>query len=186
MASVPEYASHRGVSPQAVRKAIKDGRLRKSVGKAGRQVSIDIDLADREWAINTQGTMARPADVINAGKAAAQGKPFKPSGQGQSMAVEVNYSRARAIREQFAAKMAELEYREKAEQLCRVDEVRTATFKTIRLFRDAVQNIPIRVVNELAAIVGDVPPEKRHEMMMVMQREINRALEQMADSHGPR
>jgi hypothetical protein len=56
----------------------------------------------------------------------------------------------------------------------------------MRLFRDAVQNIPIRVVNELAAVMGDVPPEKRHDMMLIMQREINRALEQLADSSGPR
>jgi len=186
LVSVTEYARYRGVSPQAVRKAIKDGRLSKSISKVAGQTAIDIDKADREWAINTQTTKARPADAINAGKAAAQGKPFKPSGQDQAVPVEVNYSRARAIREQFAAKMAELEYREKAQQLCRVDDVRTATFKTIRLFRDAVQNIPIRVVNELAAVVGDVSPEKRHEMMLIMQREINRALEQLADSSGPR
>jgi len=182
--SVPEYAQHRGISPQAVRKAIKEGRLSKSVTEVNGQRVIDVVLADVEWKQNTQHSKRRPPEVINAGKAAAQGlaPPMQPQGAG----VELNYSKARAVREHFAAKMGELEYREKAGQLVRADEVKNATFKTMRLFRDAVQNIPIRVVNELAAIVGDVAPERRHEMMQVMQREIDQALEQISGSNGPR
>ena len=52
------------------------------------------------------------------------------------------------------------------------------------MFRDAVQNIPVRIVNELAAVVGDVEPGKRHEMLMIMQREINQALEELANGAG--
>ena len=186
MTSVPQYAKHRGVSPQAVRKAIKEGRLSKSVTVQDGQRVIDVEKADWEWEQNTQHSKRRPAEAINAGKAAAQGlaPPIPPQGAGGG--VELNYSKARAVREHFAAKLGELEYREKAGQLVRVDEVKTATFKTVRLFRDAVQNIPIRVVNELAAVVGEVTPERRHEMMLVIQREIDLALQQLSDSYGPR
>jgi hypothetical protein len=183
VATVSQYAQHRGISPQAVRKAIAQGRLSKAVSEVDGVREINVEKADWEWEQNTQHSKRRPTEVINAGKAAAQGRapaPVPPGG------VELNYSKARAVREHFAAKLGELEYREKAGQLVRADEVKTATYKTIRLFRDSVQNIPIRVVNELAAIVGDLPPDKRHEMMQVMQREIDLALTQLSESHGPR
>lgn len=182
--SVAQYAAHRGISPQAVRKAIKEGRLQRALSHDGRQTLIDQAAADREWDANTQGSKRRPAAVINAGKAAAQGRPVQSGAQ--TPQIELNYTKARAIREHFAAKLAELEYREKAGQLLRADDVKLAVFKTKRLFRDAVQNIPIRVVNEVAALVGDVAPEIRHEMMLVMQREIDRTLEQLSEADGPR
>jgi len=176
--SVAEYARMAGVSPQAIRKAIKDGRLLKSVTQDGRSYVIDPALADKEYNRNTAIEQRRTAEQINAGKARARGEEV-------SEGLGVNYSKARAYGEGFKAKLLELEYREKAGQLTRTDDVKNATFKVIRLFRDAVQNIPIRVVNELAAVMGDVPPEKRHDMMLIMQREIDRALEQLADSSGP-
>jgi hypothetical protein len=179
---VAEYAAMRGVSPQAVRKAINSGRLRRSVVRDGRSYMIDVDIADAEWGRNTASEQVRTAEQINAGKAAAQDRVADtPSLKGAP-----SYAQARAYGEGFKAKLLELEFRERAGQLTRKDDVTNATFKTFRLVRDAVQNIPIRVVNELAAIVGDVEPEKRHEMMLVMQREINRALEQFADGNGPR
>lgn len=179
--SVPEYAKHRGVSPQAVRKAIREGRLRQAVTFEGRNAKIDMNAADVEWRRNTASSKQRTAAQINTGKAAAQGLiEAGPDG-----GISVNYSKARAYGEGYKAKLLELEYRERAALLVRVDEVKMAQFKTVRLFRDAVQNIPIRVVSELAAVVGDVSPEKRHEMLQVMQREINRTLESLADSNGP-
>jgi hypothetical protein len=180
--SVPEYAQHRGVSPQAVRKAIKEGRLRQAVIREGRSAKIDQAAADVEWRRNTSQAQQRTAEQINTGKAAAQG--LLETGTDGMPAV--NYSKARAYGEGFKAKLLELEYREKAGQLVRVDEVKMGTFKMVRTFRDAVQNIPIRIVNELAAIVGDVDPARRHEMQIVMQREINRCLESLADTDGPR
>ena len=179
--SVPEYAKHRGVSPQAVRKAIKEGRLRQAVIQQGRNYRIDQAAADVEWRRNTSQAQQRSADQINTGKAAAQGL-LETGADGMPA---VNYSRARAYGEGFKAKLLELEYKEKARQLTRVDEVKMGTFKMVRTFRDALQNTPIRIVNELAAIVGDVEPAKRHEMQIVMQRELNRCLESLADTDGP-
>ena len=179
--SVKQYAAHRGISVQAVRKAIRDGRLAKSSYRNGKEWVIDESTADQEWDANTQRTKSRTSEQINNGKAAAKGL-IEPT---QSGGVEVNYSKARAYGEGFKAKLLELEFREKAGQLVRVDDVKSETFKTVRLFRDAVLNIPVRVVNELSAVVGDLEPEKRHEMMLIMQREINLALQQLADSSGP-
>lgn len=181
--TVGEYAKRRGVSPQAIRKAIASGRLRNSVQRKATGYVIDPEVADAEWTANTQHERSVPAEAINRGKAAAKGDgaalQFDPN-MGKS------YSQFRAYGEGYKAKLLELEYKERAGLLVRVDEVKAQQFKTVRLFRDAVQNIPVRVVNELAAIVGDLPPDKRHEMMLVMQREIDRTLSQLADSGGPR
>lgn len=44
-----QYAEHRGVTPQAVRKAIKQGRILRN--EHGR---IEVALADKMWAENTR------------------------------------------------------------------------------------------------------------------------------------
>lgn len=46
--SMRQYAIHRGVSVQAVSKAVKEGRI-----KLGRDKKIDVAKADKEWAANT-------------------------------------------------------------------------------------------------------------------------------------
>lgn len=170
-----EYAQKIGKTPQAVRKAITDGRLKESVSKGRRGYLIDPIVADREWGKNTDAGQQREADVIRRGQMVAQGK---------DVAGAPSYSRARAIGESYKAKLLELEFKEKSKQLIPADEAALAQFKIARIFRDAVQNIPVRVVSELAALLGDIPSEKRHEMMLVMQREIDRALTQLADSDG--
>ena len=52
MISAAEYARLRGVSRNAVSKAIKAGRISTTTAPNGR-VLIDADRADREWAANT-------------------------------------------------------------------------------------------------------------------------------------
>lgn len=182
--TLAEYATLKGVSPQAIRKAIRDGRLRRSIERKGKGYQIDVKLADAEWARNTNMNKSRSAEVINIGKAAAAGMG------GEQLAFDTkigtNYSQYRAYGEGFKAKLLELEYKEKAGQLVRADDVKAEVFKTNRLFRDAVQNIPIRVVAELAAVVGELDHARKHEMMLIMQREIDKALEHLADSNGPR
>ena len=176
---VSEFAKRKGISVQAVRKAIREGRLGRAAYKKGNTYVIDYELASRLYDENTQGSKRRSAEQINIGKAAAQGKADPVIGE-----QAFSYSKARAYGEGFKAKLLELEFREKSGQLVRVDEVKSSTFKVVRMFRDAVQNIPIRIVNELAAVCGDLEPEKRHEMLMIMQREINSALEELADGAG--
>lgn len=178
LVNVKEFARHRGLSEQAIRKAIKEGKLGDACWKKGTAWVIDLGKADRNMTANTSGALRRTADQINSGKAAAQGKAA-PSLQADGQAL--TYSKARAYGEGFKAKLLELEFREKSGQLVRVDEVETATFKLVRTFRDAIQNIPIRVVNELAAVVGDLEPAKKHEMLMILQREVTVALEELSD-----
>jgi hypothetical protein len=171
-----DYAKLIGKTPQAVRKAIGDGRIKKGVTQGKRGYLIDAAVANREWNSNTDESQQRTAEVIRQGKASAAGMEQLPNAP--------SYSKARAIGEVYKSKLLELEFKEKAGQLINADEATAAQFKITRIFRDAVQNIPVRVVSELAAIVGELTPDKRHEMMLVMQREIDRSLTQLADSDG--
>ncbi len=52
MITAAEYARLRGVSRNAVSKAIKAGRISVTTAANGRML-IDADQADREWAANT-------------------------------------------------------------------------------------------------------------------------------------
>ncbi len=174
LVKLADYAKLKKVSPQAIRKAIKDERLVKSISKDGRGYMVDVEMADREWKANTNPSQQRSPQAINIGKQLTSGLA-SPS-----------YTAARAFGEQYKAKLLELEFREKSGDLVRVDDVKIATFKVNRLFRDSVLNIPIRVVSEISAIIGNVSKEKQHEMQEVMRREINLALEHLADSNGPR
>lgn len=55
MISLTAYARHRGVSVEAVSKAIRVGRLRKCVVSVNSQPKVsDVELADEEWAANTR------------------------------------------------------------------------------------------------------------------------------------
>ena len=57
--SLAEYARRRGLSRAAVTMAVRDGRLKKSVGrKKGRPFIIAVELADKEWATSTDYTRA--------------------------------------------------------------------------------------------------------------------------------
>lgn len=166
--SIREYARHRGCSHEAVRRAIQAGRLTRSVTKIGRATAIDVELADREWDANTDDT--------------------KQNNMGPSTKLEriPSLTQARAVRETYNARLAQLEYEEKSGTLCRVEDVKLQTFKTARLLRDALLNIPIRVVNEIAGTLGELEPEKKHEILLILTREVQLALEQFSETDGSR
>jgi formaldehyde-activating enzyme involved in methanogenesis len=52
------------------------------------------------------------------------------------------YTKARAVREHYQARLAKLEYEEKVASLVSKDEVQVATFNTFRQYRDGMLNIP--------------------------------------------
>ena len=166
--SIREYARHRGCSHEAVRRAIQAGRLKRSVTKVGRVTDIDVELADQEWTNNTDDT-----------------KQNNMGSKGPAIERVPSLTQARAVREMYAARLAQLEYEEKSGALCRVEDVKLQTFKTARLLRDALLNIPVRIVNEIAGIVGDLEPDKKHEILLVLTREVQLALEQYSETNGP-
>lgn len=159
------YAKHRKVSPQAVFDAIEKGRLVTSVTKqpSGRML-VDVELADKEWAANTNSGTGSLAHAKN--------KPADepaPSDSDEPM----TYAEARAKHEKFKMRLAELELEQREGKLVEADVVQRESFKAARQVRDALLNLPDRVAGVLAAETNQF---KVHQMLT---KEIRRALEDL-------
>jgi hypothetical protein len=163
--SLREYARMRGLDKESVRLAVHDGRLSKSVTKKGTRYDIDPEVADQEWKANTN--------------------PAKQNNTKKKIAEAPSMAQARAVREMYAARLTQLEFEERSGLLCKVEDVKLSAFKSARLTRDAMLNIPARVVNEITALIGGLEADKSHEILLILQREIHSALEQEAGTYGP-
>ncbi|HMU54836.1 MAG TPA: hypothetical protein PKA61_07510 [Nitrospira sp.] len=84
-------------------------------------------------------------------------------------------------KEEFRAKLVELEYEERVGTLVRKDEVEKEMFQIGRLVRDAVLNVPSRLAGIIAA---ESDQRKVHDLL---ERELRQALEALSihDQAGP-
>jgi hypothetical protein len=146
--SLRAYAAHRGCALQAVQKAIQSGRIKKD--KSGK---IDAGTADIDWAKSTD-----PSKQRNTAPASTSADSF---------------AKARAAREAYNAKLAQLNYEERSSGLVDAAMVRRRAFENARAVRDVLLNIPNRISGELA---GQNDPQKIHNMLTV---EITRALDEL-------
>ncbi len=165
--SLTEYSRLRGVSHEAVRKAVKVGRLSKSVvfGKNGKP-RLNPVAADEEWTANTDKSQQRVPAV----------PPPRPEPEPEQPANEpktATFQQARTLREAYMARLAKLEFEEKSGKLVQVDAVKNEAFKVARVVRDNLLNIPDRVAAELA---NETNQFKVHQRLT---QEIRRALEDM-------
>lgn len=173
-----QYAAHRGVSPEAVSKAVKAGRITVKVDRAGKRW-IDPARADKEWTTNSD-----PAK--QAGGKAQQRRPTKagPALDGASNAEPVDpdrprpplYSDSRAIREAYQARLAKLEWETRSGMMVPKDQVKIQAFRCARAARDALLGIPERLAAELAGVTD---PNVIHAKLTA---ELTRALEALADA----
>ena len=133
MISLRAYARLRGVTVAAVSKAIKAGRLTEvSVvyDDKGRPKIRDVDAADREWEANTDKTWHRDRQKISQAqrqtKAAAKQEAAPQPAEDGGVAGIPSYAASRAVKEAYLARLAKLDYEEKAGKLVRVDDVKIA------------------------------------------------------------
>lgn len=88
-------------------------------------------------------------------------------------------AKSQARKEEFRAKLVELDYEQRVQTLVRKDEVEETAFHAGRLVRDTLLNIPSRLAGILAA-EGD--QQKVHDLL---EQEIRQALESLAiDDEG--
>jgi hypothetical protein len=168
--SLRGYAKHRGVSLRAVQKAIQSGRIQPTAsGK------IDIEVSDAQWQRNTgprpTTRTAPPSAKTNAARQLVE-QPLRADTPGQP---GLDYSRARAVRENYLARLTKIEFEEKSGNLVSKQEVEVAAFNRYRTFRDNMLNIPDRLAALLAA---EVDPASIHEMLT---GEIRRALQESSN-----
>lgn len=162
--SAKAYAKHRGVTPAAVLKAITEERIKASVRRKGPGYQIDPELADKEWALNTDSGSGYPAHAKNR---QTDDQPDPAPGE------QITYAEARAQHERFKARLAELELEQREGKLVEAEVVRKEAFKAARQVRDALLNLPDRVAGELAAETNQFKVHQR------LTQEIRRALEDL-------
>lgn len=146
------YAKRRGVSREAVSKAIRQGRI--PVLPGGR---LDPAAADAAWLANS---LARPG-------------PPGPALAGGGNGVVVSLTEAQ-IRLTFAkAQREELELAEASGRLVPVADVRDAAFRCTRAARDLLQTVPDRLAEVL---VGVAEPA---EIRRLLREELGRAIDEL-------
>lgn len=178
--SAAQYAKLRNITKQAVSKAIAEGKLPTAAVKKGHGYAIDVDLADREWKDNTNPAMGSPHHSTPKGINLPD--ELKPIG----INIEVGGDALRAVgteslavskakREAFMAELARLEYELKAGQLVPIEDVKKEAFRTARIVRDTILNIPDRLAAELAAEPNQFNVHKR------LSEELRKALEELGN-----
>ena len=88
-------------------------------------------------------------------------------------------AKSQAKKEEFRAKLVELEYEERVGTLVRKDAVEEEAFRVGRLVRDAVLNVPARLAGILAA---ETDQRKAHDLL---EAELRQALESLALDDKP-
>lgn len=176
LVSQAEYAAHRGISRQAVHKAVKAGRIQLVDGK------VDVEAADRAWNANTD--QSAPSNSVTGNPAGAAARragavppPTLPAGSGSGGGAAPQgptYATSRAVREAYMARLARLEYEEKAGELVRADEVRVQVFNAIRKARDLLLAMPDRVAPQVAPSQSEI-----HTVHTVLTGEVERVLEEL-------
>lgn len=180
-----EYAAQLGVVPQAVRKAIAEGRLKDGATREGRAWLINPEIANREWGSNTMPQRRHSAETkagrqrqLAAAAAAASGAPPPPAANIPSMA------QGQAIKVAYQAKLLQLEFEEKSGKLVSAEEMKRLRFDSGRQVRDAVLRIGPQMIGEIAKAAGGLNPDERAEVLLVIQRHLVDALEALANGAG--
>lgn len=150
--SIKEYAAHREVSVVAVRKAIKSGRITLNQNK-----KLDPKLADAEWFENTNPAKQRNSEDNNSDD-------------------KISYHRSRAIREEYNAKLTQLQFERESGKLIPIEEVKTQAFTAGRRIRDRFLNMPDHIAPQL------VGKTNIFEIKNILKSELTKILEELSKS----
>ena len=162
-----EFARQKGWTRQYVNKLVRQGRIPVKGGK--------IDPVAAEKAI---AELAEPATILRESPAPQSHAASSP-GYPVDNRKAVDFAAARTMREAFRAKMAKMEYEEKAGKLTDATKVREDAFRAGRIIRDALLGIPDRLADILAA------EQDPRQVRQCLQDELESALEQLTHSKAP-
>lgn len=192
---IREAARRIGVSDTAVHKAIKSGR----VTIAGRTEKSDRPLlawpqvledwkansdASKRHTVGPTGTSARrtkytggaaAAELPTARQAAEQPEPDDEAVGGDRLRPGMpSLAQAKAVRENYLARLAKLEYEQKVGKLVNADEIRLKAFNAARAARDALNTMEDRLAPILASLAD------LQEVRRVLRDDIRRTCERIA------
>jgi hypothetical protein len=175
-----EYARHRGVTPSAVSKALESGRIDREADG-----SINEAQADGDWERNTNAAKVRrirrrdPIVDFEAGKKRRSTASAKNAEAAKNLDSDklgrLCFADARALRENFNAKMALVQLEEKLGSLLPRDKVAGAVESLFRIHRDAILNIPNRIAGQVLEL-PDIATV--HDLI---ESELRKTLEELAE-----
>lgn len=173
--SLREYGRMRGVSGAAVSKAIKAGRIKNGVRyDAKGHPKIDVDVADREWVRNTDGSHQKHLPEGHRLSAYAQPPGVTPGDEATIARGGVPpIDKSRAIREAYMARLAKLDYEERDGKLVAAEAIKAEMFTAARTVRDALLAIADREAPRLAGMTD------AHQITTLLRAEITKALEKL-------
>lgn len=167
--SQAEYARRRGCSKQAVSKAVKAGRVTLIDGQ------IDPEIADREWARNTdpeQQERGAPEQFeITQARVQASAHEAEPPVVREDNPLLID---AKARTEKLRADLLEIEIREKRGELIVANDARRVQFNLARSTRNAILAVPARLAPLLAPIADAAEIER------VLEAELRKICQQLA------
>lgn len=162
-----QFAELKGCTAEAVRLAIKDGRLKNCLqylpGK--KKPLIDPVMAAAEWEANTRHD--KRFNVSPEYK-----EPHIRQRQLDPSAMDL--AAATRLKEEYAAKLMQLKFDRESGKVVDAADVKKEAFKLARTVRDSMLNIPDRVAAEFAGC------STAAEIHMRLTDEIRQALEALA------
>lgn len=163
-----EFAALVGVTETTVMRWLREGMPHQRSGKHGR--SIDIDPAVSLPWLKDRGIRA---DVRRTERPLVEDGEVVDLQPGDSSAA---YASARAKREDFAARMAELNYKQAAGELMDANQVKAELADACTRFRVACEALPYRIGVRVA------PVSDENEVVAIMNEEIELFLQELSDS----
>ncbi len=138
------YGATRGVTKQAVLKAIKSGRLPTSCRRVdGKRWEINQQAADAEWDENTAGS--KSASLIQPPRAAEQPEFFHPD----SGEVAMTLMAAKRLKGEYDAKLAKLKYEQDSGLYVKVEDVKAEWFSIVTAVKTKLLAIPSKAKSNL-------------------------------------
>lgn len=185
--SLRAYARRRECSLTAVQKAIAAGRI-----KTLANGKIDPDVADAQWAANTNASLRRgsaPASEKWSDEPVDAPSPKSPRPAGGGLPPEAtadmgrptsndtrSFAAARAVREAYAARRAKLQFERESGKVVDVDEVRDRWSKTVLAIKTRVLAIPSKVRSQ--------HPDMPHTAVAIIDQICREMLEELATDVG--
>lgn len=160
------YANHAGITKTAAAKQLQ---------RVGVDYMCDFDFveADRLRAAARHADRAASAKPIYA-KPGEDPRGGNRDDEDAGSPIDPVLAYSQRKKEEFRAKLVELEYEERVGTLVKKSEVEKEGFRVARLIRDGVLNVPARLAGILAA------ESDQHKVHDLLEKELRQALEVLA------
>jgi hypothetical protein len=182
--SIREYATRKGCSEGAIRKAIMVGKIHKGLvfAKGAKRPSIIPEIADQEWSSNYNAVKSRNGKVSE--NLIANENPVSSQKQSSSKEVrgsiekidpnKITLAEAQRAKMIFETKIKQLEYEKTLGSLVDKEKVYKALFNKGQEDRNKFESIPDRCIDNIRAA------KTRQKAYQILVNEIHEVLEATA------